>query len=111
MLAEDAAPLGAHFSTAGWHCRARLRAASPGRSHRLTRCWEAARGWARLIERRSQTAVSASLLRASPRSGGPLQALDADVTASAPRLLSRLSGRLVNGKPYSPDLAIRSECR
>jgi hypothetical protein len=70
LLAEDAAPLGAHFSTAGaWRCRAHGSArflpaditGLPGAG--------AARGWARLtlIGPRLQSAVSASLLHASPR--------------------------------------------
>ena len=70
MLAEDATSLGAHFSTAGaWRCRAHGSAqllpaditGLPGAG--------AARGWARLTLTgpRLQSAVSASLLYASPR--------------------------------------------
>jgi hypothetical protein len=69
MLAEDATSLGAHFSTAGaWRCRAHGSAQLLPADITCLPGAGAARGWARLtLGPRLQSAVSASLLHASPR--------------------------------------------
>ena len=97
-------PLGAHYSTAGAGAAVRMiprRFSQP--ISQVARRW-AARGWARLtlIGPRLQSAVSTSLLHASPRRR-TLQSRDADAMApTVPRQLSTLSGRRVDGKAVRP---------